>query len=214
MMKRAFSSLAHRNYKLWFQGQMVSLAGTWMQNTAQAYLAFELTKSPAFLGYVAFANGAPTWIFMLYGGTLVDRYSRRTILIWTQLVMMILAIIMALLTWFQVIEPWHILLLTALLGAANSFDAPARQSFVSELVPKQDMTNAVALNGAMFNTASTVGPALAGIAYALYGPVMCFTTNAVSFLAVIIALLRMKLTPIPPKPHHVSVRSQMLEVWR
>ena len=214
MMKRAFSSLAHRNYKLWFQGQMVSLAGTWMQNTAQAYLAFELTKSPAFLGYVAFANGAPTWIFMLYGGTLVDRYSRRTILIWTQLVMMILAIIMALLTWFQVIEPWHILLLTALLGAANSFDAPARQSFVSELVPKQDMTNAVALNGAMFNTASTVGPALAGIAYALYGPVMCFTINAVSFLAVIIALLRMKLTPIPSKPHHVSVRSQMVEVWR
>ena len=214
MMKRAFSSLSHRNYRLWFQGQMVSLAGTWMQNTAQAYLAFELTKSPAFLGYVAFANGAPTWIFMLYGGTLVDRYSKRTILICTQLVMMILATIMALLTWLQVIQPWHILVLTALLGAANSFDAPARQSFVSELVPKKDMTNAVALNGAMFNTASTAGPALAGIAYALYGPVICFTINAVSFLAVIIALLRMNLSVLPVKLHHESLQAQMVNVWR
>jgi MFS family permease len=190
VVKRAFVSLSYPNYRLWFTGQLISMTGTWMQNTAQAYLAFELTKSPAFLGMMAFAQGVPT-----YAGAIVDRVSRRQILIVSQLFMMSLAILMAFLTWLDRLQPWHILILASLTGVANSFDAPARQSLASELVEKKDLTNALALNGALFNLGSTVGPALAGIIYVVSGPIVCFVLNAISFLAVLIALAKIKLPP-------------------
>lgn len=191
--KNTFSALKHRNFKLWFYGQMISLIGTWMQITAQAFLVFELTHSSSYLGYVGFASGIPSWIFMFYGGVVVDRVSRRTVLIITQIALMILSIILAYLTFSENIEPWHILLLSFLTGIAIAFDAPARQTFINELVHREHLTNAIALNATMFNTASAVGPAVSGVMYALVGPAWCFTINAVSFIAVIIGLLMIKL---------------------
>jgi MFS family permease len=192
-LNQTFTALRYPNYRLWFFGQMVSLVGTWMQTTAQGYLIFELTGSPAYLGYVGFAAGAPSWLFMLYGGVVADRVPRRTLLVITQAAMMALAVILAALTFAGLVQPWHIILLAFGLGVANAFDAPARVSFVTELVDKEDLTNAVALNGTMFNSATAVGPAVAGLTYALVGPAWCFSLNAVSFVAVIAALVRMRL---------------------
>lgn len=197
-----FAALQHPNYRLWFFGQLVSLVGTWMQTTAQGFLVYELTASPAYLGYVGFANGIPTWLFTLYGGLIADRVPRRTMLILTQSFMMVLAAILAFLTFAGRVQSWHIILLAFLVGTANAFDAPARLSFVLELVPREDLTNAVALNSTMFNAATAVGPAVAGMAYAALGPAWCFTINAVSFIAVILALVRMRLSaPSKRTPH-------------
>lgn len=190
---------------------MVSLVGTWMQGTAQAYLAFEMTKSPGFLGWVAFANGAPSWFFMLLAGTVVDRISKRTILIYTQIFMMILAFVMAGLTYFKWLQPWHIIVLSFLLGVANSFDAPARQSLASDLVDRKDLTNALALNAALFNTGSTVGPALAGIIYVVYGPVWCFLFNGASFLAVLWSLVNIKISEKQKPSAKETILNQLKE---
>jgi MFS family permease len=199
-----FAALQYPNYRLWFFGQMVSLVGTWMQSTAQGYLVFELTQSPTYLGYVGFAAGLPSWIFMLYGGLVADRMSRRNLLIMTQAAMMVLALVLAGLTFTNLVQPWHIIVLAFLLGVANAFDAPARISFVTELVDRKDLTNAIALNATMFNTATAVGPAVSGLVYAAVGPAWCFTINGLSFLAVILALLRMKLEQVLPKARRNS----------
>jgi MFS family permease len=193
--RKTFTALRHPNYKLWFRGQMLSLFGTWMQRTAEGFLIFELTHSPIYLGYVGFAMGAPAWIFMIYGGVVADRYPKRIVLIITQICMMVLASILAVLTFTGLIQPWHIIFLAFLLGIANAFDAPTRQAFVLELVNREDLTNAIALNATMFNTATAIGPAIAGITYALFGPAWCFTINALSFIGVIAALKKMKLEP-------------------
>jgi MFS family permease len=193
--ERTFAALKYPNYRLWFQGQVVSLLGTWMQTTAQGYLIYELTHSPAYLGYVGFAAGVPTWILTLYGGVVADRVPRRALMIITQSAMMVFAFILAALTFLHVVEPWHVLVLSFLLGVANSFDAPARQAFVGEMVNREDLTNAIALNATMFHIATAIGPAVAGITYALFGPGWCFTINGVSFIAVIAALRMMKLKP-------------------
>jgi predicted MFS family arabinose efflux permease len=193
-----FAALAHRNYRLWFFGQLVSLFGTWMQSTAQGYLVFQLTGSPAYLGYVGFAGGIPVWLFTLFGGVLADRLPRRRLLILTQSYMMLLALALGALTFTGWVRPWHIVVLAFLLGAGNAFDAPARQAFVLELVDRRTLGNAIALNSAMFNTAIAIGPAIGGLAYAAFGPGWCFTLNALSFLAVIGALALMRLAP-----HHV-----------
>jgi MFS family permease len=190
--KQAFASLQYRNYRLWFWGQMISLFGTWMQTTALGFLVFDLTHSPAYLGYVGFASGIPTWLFMLYGGVVADRMPRRNVLVVTQVSMMILAFVMAGLTFAHLIQPWYIVLLAFFLGIANAFDAPSRQAFVLELVEREDLTNAIALNSTMFNSATAVGPAVSGITYAAFGPAWCFMINGLSFIGVIIALLMMK----------------------
>ncbi|MGB8252154.1 MAG: MFS transporter [Anaerolineaceae bacterium] len=195
-IKSTFAALKHQNYRLWFGGQLISLVGTWMQSTAQGYLIYDLTHSPAYLGYVGFAGGIPTLFLTLYGGVLADRVPRRTLLIITQLYMMLLAIILAGLVFTNLIQPWHIIVLAFLLGIGNSFDAPARQSFVVELVGHDDLANAIALNSSMFTTANAIGPAVAGITYAAFGPGWCFTFNGISFLAVILALSLMRLKPI------------------
>jgi MFS family permease len=192
---RTFAALKYPNYRLWFIGQLASQVGTWMQSTAQGYLVFELTKSPAYLGYVGFAGGIPSWLLMLYGGVVTDRMSKRTLLVMTQTAMMLLAFILAVDTFAGVVQAWHIVVLALGLGVANAFDAPARQAFVLEMVDREDMANAIALNSMMFNSATAVGPAIAGITYALVGPAWCFTINGVSFIAVIVALLMMHITP-------------------
>jgi MFS family permease len=194
-LRLTFAALQYPNYRLWFAGQLVSMVGTWMQNTAQGFLIFQLTNSPAYLGYVAFAAGLPSWLFTLYGGVVADRISRRKLLIITQFSMLVLAFLQAGLVFSGLVQPWHILVLAFFLGIANAFDAPARQSFVLEMVDRQDLTNAIALNSIMFNMATVVGPAVAGFTYYLLGPGWCFTINGISFIAVIFALILMKLQP-------------------
>ncbi len=167
-----------------------------MQATAQGYLIYQITKSDAFLGYVSFANGLPILLFTLYGGVIADRIPRRRLIVITQTSMMVLAFILAALTFSNLVQPWHIIVLAFLLGTANAFETPARQSFVSEMVDRKDMTNAIALNSTMFNIGTVVGPAVAGLVYAWLGPGWCFTINGISFIAVIFALLLMKLSGI------------------
>jgi len=216
--KQAFTALKYPNYKLWFQGQIVSLFGTWLQTTAQGFLIYELTQSPAYLGYVGFATGLPSWILMLYGGVIADRISRRKLLIITQAAMMIFAFILAALTFFDLVMPWHILVLAFGTGAANAFYAPARHSFVYELVDKEDLTNAIALNSTMFNSATFVGPAAGGLIYAGFGAEICFLLNGISFLAVIYALGKMKLVPFIKQIHNNSplhdLKEGLLYVFR
>lgn len=210
-MRQTFTALKYPNYRLWFTGQTVSLFGTWMQRTAQGFLIFELTNSAVYLGYVGFAYGVPSWLFMLYGGVIADRFPRRTILLIAQISMMVLAFILAALTFTKTIQPWQIILLAFLLGCANAFDAPARQAFVTELVDRRDLTNAIALNSSMFNIATVIGPAIAGLIYAGYGPAWCFTINGITYLAVIIALLMMKLAPFHPVERATSVFQEIKE---
>jgi MFS family permease len=198
--RQTFAALQYPNYRLWFAGQLVSLVGSWMQTTAQGYLVYELTKSPAFLGYVGFVNGLPSWLFMLYGGVIADRVSRRTMLVITQTAMMLLAFLLAALVFLDLIQPWMIILIAFGLGVANAFDAPARQAFVVELVDRKELTNAIALNSSMFNLAIVVGPAVAGVVYAALGPAWCFAINGFSFLAVIVALMLMHLAPVMIEP--------------
>lgn len=171
-----------------------------MQVTAEGFLVYQLTQSPAYLGYVGFAAGVPSWLFMLYGGVIADRFPRRRLLVITQSCMMILAFISAALTFTGLIQPWQIIVLAFMLGVANAFDAPARQSFVLEMVDRKDMVNAIALNSTMFQMATVTGPAVAGLTYALIGPAACFFINGLSFIAVIIALLKMHIDPFVANP--------------
>lgn len=168
-----------------------------MQSAAQGYLVYTLTGSSAFLGYVGFATGLPSLLLMMYGGLVADRVSRRTLMMITQSVMMLLAFILAGLVFLDIVQPWHILVLAFLLGITNAFDTPARQSFVVELVTREDMTNAIALNATMFNIGAIIGPAAAGLIYALTGPAWCFTINGLSFIALIVALGLMRIQPVP-----------------
>jgi MFS family permease len=185
-----------------------------MQATAQGFLVYELTQSPAYLGYVGFASGIPAWVLTLYGGVVADRVPRRTLLIVTQISMMVFAFILAALTFLNLVQPWHILILSFLLGTANAFDAPARQAFVSEMVDQEDLTNAIALNATMFNFALAAGPAVAGITYAAFGPGWCFTINGVSFIAVIVALGMMKFEPFKKEVSRESVMRELKEGLR
>jgi len=197
-LSQTFASLKHPNFRLWFSGQIVSLIGTWMQATAQGYLVYELTSSPIMLGVVGFANGIPVWLFSLYAGLIADRISRKKLIMITQASMMVLAFILATLTFTDAIKAWHIVIMALLLGTANAFDAPARQSFVVEMVPREDLTNAIALNSSVFNLGTIIGPSVAGLVYAWLGPAWCFTINGVSFIAVLIALARMRIAPRTP----------------
>jgi MFS family permease len=217
-LRDTFAAMKYPNYRLWFAGQAVSLFGTWMQTTAQGYLAYQLTKSSAFLGYVAFAAGVPVWLFMLYAGSVADQVPRKRLMLYTQTSMLILAFILAALTFSGVIQPWHILVLAFLLGVANTFDSPARLALVNQLVDdRKYLGNAVALNGSMFNLATTLGPAVAGGVYALLGPAWCFAINGISFFAVIIALLLMHLRPEPLCLHEQSqiegIKEGLVYVW-
>jgi MFS family permease len=213
--KQTFTALQYRNYRLWFWGQLTSLFGSWMQSAAFGFLVFQLTHSTAFLGLTGFAAGAPTWLFMLYAGVVADRIPRRKLLLITQTAMMVLAFIASVLVFLNVVRPWHILVLAFGFGVANAFDAPARHAIVQELVDDaEDMTNAIALNGAMFNLATALGPAVGGLTYAAFGPGWCFAVNGLSFLAVIAALVKMKLRPFVPRPHVTSAFTDLKEGLR
>ena len=199
----------HRNYQLFFGGQLVSLVGTWMQQVAQAWLVLELTGDALWLGVVAAAQFVPVMIFGLFGGVLADALPKRQTAFVTQAVMMTLAVILAVLTLTGVVEVWMIVVLALLLGCANAIDMPVRQSFVVEIVGRGDIGNAVALNSAMFNAARILGPAVAGLTIGAFGSGVAFAINAASFAAVLVALAAMDAsalrTPeLPPRPRSTS----------
>ncbi len=194
-LSRTFASLGYPNYRLWFAGQLVSLFGTWMQTTALGFYVFDLTRSKSLLGVVAFATGLPTILFMIFGGFVADRIPKRRLILLSQTALMAFAFALSVLTFMGKAEVWLIVLIAVLNGIATAFDAPARQSFVLEMVDRSVLTNAIALNSMMFNAATAIGPAIGGVTYALFGPGWCFAINGFSYLAVILALLLMKLGP-------------------
>ena len=186
-----FRALKHRNFQLFFSGQLISLTGTWMQTVAQSWLVYKLTGSSLLLGSVGFASQFPVFLVAPLGGTVADRVNRRNIVIATQVASMILAFILAALTLTHTVKVWHIFILAALLGVVNAFDIPGRQSFLVDMVGRDDLMNAIALNSSMFNGARVIGPAIAGILVAKIGEGWCFFVNGVSYIAVIIGLLLM-----------------------
>ncbi len=192
-----FKALRHRNFQLYVFGQLVSLAGTWMQNIAQGWLVYEISRSEAMLGVVGFAAAIPAILIAPWAGVLIDRVDKRKLLLATQTVAMILAFILAFLTFTGWVQVWHVVLLAACLGAVNSFDGPTRQSFVVEMVGREDLPNAIAINSMTFNAARVIGPAFGGILLATVGSAWCFAINGFSFFSVIISLLLMKISFIP-----------------
>jgi MFS family permease len=190
-----FAAMRHRNFQLYFGGQLISNIGTWMQIIAQGWVVYQIGHSELTLGLVAFASAIPILLISPWGGVLVDRVSRRNLLIMTQTGAMLLAFTLAALTFTNMVKEWHVIVLAALLGVVNAFDAPARQTFVPEMVGKKDLPNAIALNSIMFNSARVIGPAIAGLMLAIIGAAWCFTLNGFSFFAVIIGLWLMKLPP-------------------
>lgn len=196
--KSIFAAFKHYNYRLWFTGQVISLLGSWMQMVAQGIYIFELTDNAAFLGLVTFASGLPTIVLSLFGGVVADRISKRDLMVITQSVMMVLAFILSALAFTGLATPWLIVILAFLLGVANAFDAPARMAFAIEMVGKEDLGNAIAMNSMMFNLGTAIGPAVSGIVYAAFGPGWCFFVNGVSYIFIIIALLMMRL------PKHIK----------
>jgi MFS family permease len=185
---RGVTAFQHRNYRLFFTGQLISLIGTWMQQVAQAWLVLQLTGDPIWLGIVATAQFLPVMVLGLFAGVAADAFAKRRVLIATQVSMMILAAALAALVIAGVVEVWMIVGLAFLLGVANAVDMPVRQSFAVELVGREDVGAAVALNSAMFNGARVVGPAAAGLAIGAFGVAAAFVINALSFLAVIVGL--------------------------
>jgi MFS family permease len=198
-----FRALSHRNYRLFFFGQMVSLVGTWMQTIAQQWLIYQLTGSATMLGVVNLVTMLPAAPLSLWGGSLADRFSKRLILLVTQSTMMVLAFILATLTWTSVVQVWHVMVLAAAVGAAGAIDMPARQAFVVEMIEgKADLTSAIGLNSTIFNAARAIGPAIAGVAVATIGESGAFFVNGVTFIAVIASLLMMRL-PAGQRPLHL-----------
>jgi MFS family permease len=191
----ALRALRHRNYRLFFAGQLISLTGTWMQSVAQSWLVYRLTGSAALLGVVGFSAQIPVFLLAPLGGVLADRHHRHRVIVATQAASMALAFVLAALTLTGRVEVWHVFVLAALLGVVNAFDIPARQAFVVDMVGRADLINAIALNSSMFNGARIVGPAVAGVLVALIGEGWCFFANAVSYVAVIAGLLRMDVRP-------------------
>jgi MFS family permease len=194
VIKGIFSSLHSRNYRLYFTGQGISLIGTWMQNIALSWLVYRLTGSVFLLGLIGFTSQIPTFVLAPFTGVLTDRHNRLKIMIIAQVCFMLQALTITLLVLFNLIEVWHIIVLSLAFGIITAFDAPARQSLVIELIDNpDDLGNAIALNSAIFNGARLVGPAIAGITIAIVGEGICFLLNTLSFVAVIIALLRIKI---------------------
>ncbi|HEY6766559.1 MAG TPA: MFS transporter [Candidatus Sulfotelmatobacter sp.] len=205
--KAAGRALRHRNFQLFFSGQLISLIGTWMQTVAQSWLVYKLTGSGLLLGSVGFASQIPVFLIAPLGGITADRTNRHRVVIATQTSSMILAFILAALTLTHHIQVWHIFVLASLLGVVNAFDIPARQSFLVDMVGKEDLMNAIALNSSMFNGARVVGPAVAGILVARLGEGWCFFVNGASYIAVIAGLLMMKVHA----PSRVSLDTSPLE---
>jgi MFS family permease len=206
-------ALTHRNFQLFFSGQLISLIGTWMQTVAQSWLVYRITKSSLLLGEVGFASQIPVFLVAPIGGMVADRVNRHRVVIATQAASMILAFILAALTLLNIVTVKEIFVLAALLGVVNAFDIPGRQSFLVDMVGKEDLMNAIALNSSMFNGARVIGPAIAGILVAKIGEGWCFFANGVSYIAVIIGLLLMKVQNLR-RPKSDSPIADIVEGFR
>jgi MFS family permease len=193
--RRGLSAFKHRNYRLFFSGQLISVTGTWMQSLAQAWLVLSLTDSALQFSLVGVCQFAPVLFLSVVAGVVADRYPKRSVLLATQSASALLAGTLAILVAADAVELWHVYALALGLGIVNAIDMPTRQAFVSDMVGKDDLPNAIALNSTVFNTGRIIGPAIAGLLLAWQGPALCFGLNAVSYIAVLIGLLKMRLTP-------------------
>ncbi len=210
-----FRTLHYRNFRLFFMGQNISLIGTWMQQVAMGWLVYRMTSSPLLLGVVGFSSQIPTFILSPIGGVVADRFNRHKMLVVTQILSMVQALILALLALTGHIQVWHIIVLGFTLGCINSFDIPIRQSFLVEMVEKKEnLGNAIALNSLMFNAARLIGPSVAGLIIALFGEGICFLVNGASFFAVIWSLLAMNIKKQRPKPGRPRVMKELKEGFR
>jgi MFS family permease len=214
-LKSIVRSLRHRNFRLFFSGQSISLIGTWMQRIALGWLVYRMTNSAFLLGLVGFAGQIPTFLFASFAGVLADRRNRHRILIITQTLAMIQALVLSFLVMFHLIKIWHVIVLSIVLGIINAFDMPTRQSFLVEMVEeKKDLGNAIAINSSMVNLARLLGPSAAGLLIAAFGEGTCFLINAISYMAVIVSLLLMKIEPKNVKPRNSKVWQELKEGFR
>ncbi|MFT3990198.1 MAG: MFS transporter [Luteolibacter sp.] len=211
--RAALSAFQHRNYRIFFSGQIISLIGTWLQTTAEGWLVYQLSGSSVALGTNRFANMLPFALLALWGGTIADRRSKREILLYTQSASMVLALALAALVYFNIVQVWHVAAIGFLLGIVNAFDVPARQSFVVELVGKEDLINGIALNSSMFNLARVVGPAIAGLLIGVVGIAGCFFLNGLSYIAVIIGYRSLRLPAHEKRTDHPPFRDAVREAF-
>jgi MFS family permease len=202
--RHTFRALRHRNYRLFFWGQLISLIGTWMQQTAMSWFVYETTNSKLLLGLVSAAGSAPMVLSSIWGGTLADLYPKRSILVATQSAQMVCAFLLAAGVWLGFATPWFIIVVAALNGLAMGFDMPARQAFTVEMASREDLLNAISLNSSIVNGARVVGPSVAGLMIGAVGTAMCFFLNGISFIAVIAALLLMRMRQFERKIDIVS----------
>lgn len=209
-LPKGLSAFRHRNYRLFWLGMLVSLVGTWMQQVGQAWLVLKLTNDPIALGLVAAAQFTPVLFLGLFGGIVADAVSKRNALYVTQIAAGLLALVLGILVITNQVQVWHVFVLALLLGVVNSFDMPIRQSFVVELVGREDVANAVALNSAVFNVTRIIGPAIAGLTIAAFGIHPLFFINAISYVAVVISLFFMR----PHAMHLPSQRAVIERNWR
>jgi MFS family permease len=207
-----FGALAHRNFRLFFIGQGISLIGTWMQNVGEGWLILTLTNSPFYVGLTAALSSIGVLLFSLYAGVIADRADKRRFIIFMQLAFMLEAFTVSILVWTGVVAVWQVLVLATILGIASAFDIPMRQSFVVEMVGKDDLMNAIALNSSLFNAARVIGPAIAGFLIGAVGIAWCYFLNGVSYIAVIAGLLMMRLPPNPQPPKTTSAWTGFREV--
>ena len=211
MLPVALRSLRHRNFRLFAGGQIVSLTGTWVQLVAQSWLVYRLTGRATLLGLVGFAGQIPIFLLAPLGGALADRFERRRILVVTQSIAMLLAFLLAGLTLGGIVHEWHIVALAAATGIVNAVDIPTRQSFLVEMVGREDLINAIGLNSSLFNGARMLGPAVAGLMVATIGEGWCFLINGVTFAAVIVALLSIRSAPFRPPASGASTLTRIRE---
>jgi MFS family permease len=209
---RPLGALAHRNFRLFFVGQGISLIGTWMQNIGEGWLVLTLTNSPFYVGLVSALSSLGVLLFTLYAGILADRTDKRRTIILMQVAFMLEAFAVAALVWTGVVAVWQVMVLATLLGVASAFDIPTRQAFLVEMVGKEDLMNAIALNSSLFNAARVVGPAIAGVLIGVVGIAWCYFFNGLSYLAVIAGLLLMRLPPFQPRAREGSVWAGFREV--
>lgn len=192
---KPFSALTYRNFRLFWFGQMISLSGTWMHSAAQGWLVFKLTNSPFYLGLAGSALSMPILLFTMAGGVAADRFFKRNIILTAQITLMFLTLLLAIMVSTGIVTIWHVLVISFLIGTANSFEIPARQSFFVEMVGKENLMNAIALNSAAFHGARMIGPTIAGVIMGFFGLSACFYLNSLSFLATITGLLKMRFKP-------------------
>src|SRR5881275_2474170 len=208
--RTTFRALRHRNYRLFFYGQLVSLIGTWLQQTAMSWFVYEITGSKFLLGAVAAIGSAPMMIFSLWGGSLADRYSKRSILIGTQTAQMLCAFVLAAGAWAGFASASFIMVIAAFTGIAMGFDIPARQAFTVEMTSREDLLNAISLNSSIFHGARVIGPSIAGLMIGTVGIPMCFFLNGISFIAVIAGLMMMQL---PHSERSIIHTSPLEHAW-